>query len=124
MQSGAHLSASGSIGSWLSEEDRPIGAPLQGIRVVELASFVAAPSAGALLHDLGADVVKVEVPWGEVYRHSTAKMMGLDSDFGLAGPFQMSNHGKRSLALDLALPQAQALALGTSPHHRCPCMNQ
>ncbi|MFL2935936.1 MAG: CaiB/BaiF CoA transferase family protein [Myxococcota bacterium] len=85
-----------------------MSAPLQGIRVVELASFVAAPSAGALLHDLGADVVKVEVPWGEVYRHSTAKMMGLDSDFSLAGPFQMSNHGKRSLALDLALPQAQA----------------
>jgi len=85
-----------------------MSAPLQGIRVVELASFVAAPSAGALLHDLGADVVKVEVPWGEVYRHSKARMMGVDSDFDLGAPFQMSNHGKRSLALDLALPQAQA----------------
>ena len=85
-----------------------MGAPLDGIRVVELASFVAAPSAGGLLVDLGAEVVKVEVPWGEIYRHSTARMMGVDADFDLSAPYQMSNHGKRSLALDLALPQAQA----------------
>ena len=36
--------------------------PLAGIRVVEIASFVAVPAAGALLADLGAEVVKVEVP--------------------------------------------------------------
>ena len=82
-------------------------APLHGIRVVELASFVAAPAAGALLGDLGAEVIKVEVPWGEIYRHSTARMMGVDADFDLSAPFQMTNHGKRSLTLDLALPQAQ-----------------
>ena len=52
-------------------------APLAGIRVVELASFVAAPAGGALLVDLGAEVIKVEVPWGEIYRHSTARMMGI-----------------------------------------------
>jgi len=82
-------------------------APLEGIRVVELASFVAAPSGGALLADLGADVIKVEVPWGEIYRHSTPRMAGYDSDFPASAPYQMDNHGKRSLALDLALPQAQ-----------------
>ena len=49
-------------------------APLAGIRVVELASFVAAPAAGALLADLGAEVIKVEVPWGEIYRHSRAAL--------------------------------------------------
>lgn len=85
-----------------------MSAPLEGIRVVELASFVAAPSTGALLTDLGAAVIKVEVPWGEIYRHSTARMMGVDSDFTGSAPFQMTNHGKRSLTLDLALPQAQA----------------
>lgn len=84
-----------------------MSAPLSGIRVVELASYVAAPSAGALLVDLGAEVIKVEVPWGEVYRHSTPRMAGYDSDFGGSAPFQMDNHGKRSLAIDLALPQAQ-----------------
>ena len=84
-----------------------MSAPLSGIRVVELASFVAAPSGGALLADLGADVIKVEVPWGEIYRHSTPRMAGYDSDFAGSAPFQMDNHGKRSLAIDLALPQAQ-----------------
>jgi crotonobetainyl-CoA:carnitine CoA-transferase CaiB-like acyl-CoA transferase len=84
-----------------------MSAPLQGIRVIELASFVAAPATGALLVDLGAEVIKVEVPWGEIYRHSTARMMGVDSDFTGSAPFQMTNHGKRSLTLDLALPEAQ-----------------
>jgi crotonobetainyl-CoA:carnitine CoA-transferase CaiB-like acyl-CoA transferase len=83
-------------------------APLAGIRVVELASFVAAPAAGALLADLGADVVKVEVPWGEIYRHSLPRHAGYDSDFGLAPHFSMDNRGKRSVALDLELPAAVA----------------
>ncbi|HVN38404.1 MAG TPA: CoA transferase [Myxococcota bacterium] len=81
-------------------------APLDGIRVVELASFVAAPAAGALLADLGAEVVKVEVPWGEIYRHSLPRYAGYASDFPLAPHFQMDNRGKRSVALDLALPEA------------------
>src|SRR5215470_7527312 len=81
-------------------------APLSGIRVVELASFVAAPAAGALLADLGAEVIKVEVPWGEIYRHSLPRFAGYDSDFDLAPHFHMDNRGKRSVALDLALPEA------------------
>src|SRR5262250_2871289 len=81
-------------------------APLEGIRVVELASFVAAPAAGALLADLGAEVIKVEVPWGEIYRHSLPRYAGYASDFPLAPHFHMDNRGKRSVALDLALPEA------------------
>jgi len=83
-----------------------MAAPLAGIRVVELASFVAAPAAGALLADLGAEVIKVEVPWGEIYRHSQPRYAGYQSDFALAPHFHMDNRGKRSVALDLALPQA------------------
>ena len=82
-------------------------APLEGIKVVEIASFVAVPAAGALLADMGAEVVKVEVPWGEVYRHAMPKLAGFDSDFPAGAPYQMDNRGKRSLGLDLALPQAQ-----------------
>ena len=81
-------------------------APLEGIRVVELASFVAAPAAGALLADLGAEVIKIEVPWGEIYRHSLPRFAGYATDFPLAPHFQMDNRGKRSVALDLALPEA------------------
>ena len=81
-------------------------APLDGIKVVELASFVAAPAAGALLADMGAEVIKVEVPQGEIYRHSTPRLAGLQSEFSEAPHFQMDNRGKRSLALDLLMPGA------------------
>jgi crotonobetainyl-CoA:carnitine CoA-transferase CaiB-like acyl-CoA transferase len=83
-----------------------VQAPLDGIRVLELASYVAAPAAGALLADLGAEVIKVEVPQGEVYRHAIPKLAGIESDFSEAPHFQMDNRGKRSLALDLLMPGA------------------
>jgi len=82
-------------------------APLDGIKVVEIATFVAAPGAGALLADLGADVVKLEVAHGEVYRHSVPRMAGYDSDFPEAPHFQMDNRGKRSLTLDLTQTPAR-----------------
>ncbi|MDG2306230.1 MAG: CoA transferase [Candidatus Binatia bacterium] len=82
-------------------------APLEGIRVLELASFVAAPSAGALLADLGAEVVKVEIPDGEIYRHSRPRLAGIKHDFPEAPQFQMDNRGKRSLAVDLTREPAQ-----------------
>jgi len=86
-------------------------APLAGIKVVEIANYVAAPAAATLLVDLGADVVKVEVPWGDFYRFATPKRNGYDSDFPLSSNYEMDNRGKRSLALDLALPQSvEALA--------------
>ncbi len=82
-------------------------APLEGIRVVEIASFVAAPAAGALLRDLGAEVVKVEVPGGEIYRHSVPRMSGIRHDFSEAPHFQMDNRGKQSLTLDLTREPAR-----------------
>jgi crotonobetainyl-CoA:carnitine CoA-transferase CaiB-like acyl-CoA transferase len=86
-------------------------APLEGIRVVEVASFVAAPSAGALLADLGAEVIKVEIPEGELYRHTRPRMNGFDCDVDLSPAFEMDNRGKRSLALDLTRPEARAALL-------------
>jgi crotonobetainyl-CoA:carnitine CoA-transferase CaiB-like acyl-CoA transferase len=85
-----------------------MSAPLEGIKVVELASYVAAPSAGALLADLGAEVIKVEIPEGEIYRHSRPRLQGIKHDFPEAPQFQMDNRGKLSLALDLGKPQARA----------------
>jgi len=64
------------------------GACLDGIRVLDLASFIAGPFCPMLLADLGADVVKVESPDGDPFR------MAL---FGFVG----WNRGKRSLVLDL-----------------------
>jgi crotonobetainyl-CoA:carnitine CoA-transferase CaiB-like acyl-CoA transferase len=83
-----------------------MNAPLTGVRVVEVASYVAVPAAGALLADLGAEVVKVEVPKGEIYRHGRPSFSGYATDFPESPPFQMDNKGKRSIALDLKLPKA------------------
>lgn len=88
-------------------EAEKVTAPLEGVRVVEIASYVAAPAAGALLSDLGAEVIKVEIPAGEVYRHSVPRRLGYKSEFPEAPQFQMDNRGKRSLALDLNRPAAR-----------------
>jgi crotonobetainyl-CoA:carnitine CoA-transferase CaiB-like acyl-CoA transferase len=82
--------------------------PLAGIRVVEVAHYVAVPAAGALLADLGAEVIKVELPpKGEIYRRSRLKYAGYDTEFPEFPPFQMDNRGKRSILLDLVRPEAR-----------------
>ncbi|MBW2242184.1 MAG: CoA transferase [Deltaproteobacteria bacterium] len=88
-----------------------MNAPLADVRVVEIASFVAAPAAGALLADLGAEVIKVEVPGGETLRHARPKLLGWQSEFSEAPQFHMDNRGKRSLVLDLRKPEAREALL-------------
>ena len=77
-------------------------APLAGIRVVEVAHYVAVPAAGTVLADLGADIVKVELPSGEVYRHGRPSISGYECEFPENPPFHMDNRGKRSLARSTA----------------------
>ncbi|MFV0307489.1 MAG: CaiB/BaiF CoA transferase family protein [Desertimonas sp.] len=76
-------------------------APLDGVRVIEVSSWMAAPGAGAALADLGADVIKVEPPTGDIVR-------GLSRAAKDAPPldhsFQADNRGKRSIAVDLTRP--------------------
>lgn len=86
--------------------------PLAGVRVVEIANYVAVPAAGALLADLGAEVVKIESPpRGELYRRSRPRYAGYACDFDENPPFQMDNRGKRSLMLDLGRGEARAALL-------------
>jgi crotonobetainyl-CoA:carnitine CoA-transferase CaiB-like acyl-CoA transferase len=80
---------------------------LDGVRVVEVANYVAVPAAGALLADLGAEVVKIETPRGELYRRTRPKYAGYTTEFPENPPFHMDNRGKRSLALDLTHPEAR-----------------
>lgn len=70
-------------------------APLEGIRVVEYAQYVAGPLCGVLLADLGAEVVKVEPPSGDAYR----QVMPVAP--GVGRYFLPLNRGKRSVVLDL-----------------------
>ena len=87
-------------------------APLEGIRVVEIAHYVAVPAAGALLADLGAEVWKVELPpKGELYRRSKPRYAGYQSEFPEGPGFHLDNRGKRSILLDLTDPEARSALL-------------
>lgn len=76
-------------------------APLEGIRVLEVASWLAAPSCAALMADMGAQVIKVEPPEGDTYRRMYAAMLG--DDF-VHPCFQFDNRGKRGVCINLEDP--------------------
>eukprot|EP01051_Picozoa_sp_SAG22_P024956 SAG22_NODE_7166_length_768_cov_1.393124_1_plen_168_part_10 len=96
------------------------GAPLRGLRVVELASVMAAPVCAALLADYGAEVIKIEDPrGGDVVRswgkgddpaltadpalHATAE--------GGGSSFVQLNRGKKSVGLNPTAPEGKAILL-------------
>ncbi|MEK7216774.1 MAG: CoA transferase [Chloroflexota bacterium] len=85
--------------------------PLNGIRVVEVANWLAAPAAGVLLADLGADVIKIEPPTGDPWRYFQMESMGYDGPFPINYCFEVDNRGKRSVALDIGIPDGREAAL-------------
>src|SRR3990170_3952643 len=86
-------------------------APLQGIRVLEVANWLAAPSAAALMADLGAEVIKVEPPGGDIFRGFMLRSMGYDFDFAANYAFELDNRGKRSVTVSLDRPGGPELVL-------------
>jgi crotonobetainyl-CoA:carnitine CoA-transferase CaiB-like acyl-CoA transferase len=82
--------------------------PLQGVKVVELALWVAGPSAAAILCDWGAEVIKIEPPQGDPFRGWLTSMMG--ATLSTNPPFELDNRGKRSVALNLDNAEARAIA--------------
>jgi crotonobetainyl-CoA:carnitine CoA-transferase CaiB-like acyl-CoA transferase len=82
-----------------SRKSRELPSPLAGIRVLEVASWLAAPCAAALLADMGAEVVKVEPPEGDAWRHIRPDIAGFAGKENPA--FHLDNRGKRSIAIDL-----------------------
>jgi crotonobetainyl-CoA:carnitine CoA-transferase CaiB-like acyl-CoA transferase len=84
--------------------------PLEGLRILDIATIIAAPSAATLLGDYGADVVKVELPGaGDGARgfppHKEGKPLW----------FKVLNRGKRFITLDLRKPEGAALLLSMLP---------
>jgi CoA:oxalate CoA-transferase len=76
---------------------------LEGVKVLEFSQIIAAPFAGMLLSDMGADIIKIEPPSGEPWRLS-AQFIPLESKTYIS-----LNRGKRSLPLDLTKPEAQKI---------------
>ena len=77
---------------------------LKGIRVVEMATYVAAPSAAGIMADWGAEVVKIEPPGGDPIRKFFETFAGRSAVTG--NPiFELDNRGKRSIAIDPSVPE-------------------
>ena len=72
---------------------------LRGIRVLDFTAFVAGPYCTRLMADLGADVVKIEPPHGDLLRNVAPIRGGHSTYFG------QLNLGKRSLSIDIKTPQ-------------------
>lgn len=78
-----------------------------GLKVVDLATFIAGPSAAVILSDFGADVIKVEPPGGDAWRkgHKIPPQPQANDAY----QWHLANRNKRSITLDLKSPGAQAV---------------
>jgi crotonobetainyl-CoA:carnitine CoA-transferase CaiB-like acyl-CoA transferase len=96
-----------------------------GLKVVDLSSFIAGPSAAVILSDFGAEVIKVEPPHGDPWRH--ANKIPIQPQAEDAYQWHLANRNKRSIALDLKSPAAQQVIfelanwadvfIVNTPHH-------
>ncbi len=87
-----------------------MGRPLDGVRVLDFTRVLAGPHATRALADLGADVIKVEPPSGDLTRFSSPRVNGL------ATYFVQQNTGKRNVSIDLATPRGVELAATLADH--------
>lgn len=79
---------------------------LSGVRIVELAGYVAGPGACGLMADWGAEVIKVESRTGDPFRHFFA---GVGQDVVENRVFDADNRGKQSVVIDIGTPDGAAM---------------
>lgn len=82
--------------------------PLAGIRVVEMTTYLAAPSCGRMLAYLGADVIKVEAPGGDPWR-KLGSIYQIPHDDEVNPLFVLGNSGKRFVTLDLKTEEGREI---------------
>src|ERR1700746_926250 len=78
-----------------------------GLKVVDMASFIAGPAAAVMLGDFGASVVKVEPPHGDTWR--IGYKIPPEPAADVNHPGHLNSRNNRGLALDLKSPEAQAV---------------
>jgi len=81
-------------------------APFADLRVIDFSQVLAGPYTTRILAELGADVIKVEAPSGDLTRVIAPK-----HDRGQSGLYTWANLGKRNVCIDLSKPEGRALAL-------------
>src|SRR5262245_51169496 len=91
-----------------SDEQGQQHGPLAGLRVIDLTRMLAGPYCTMLLADLGADVLNVESPAGDLTR-SKGPYRADDRQRTIGGYFQSVNRNKRSVVLDLRDPSEREL---------------
>jgi CoA:oxalate CoA-transferase len=84
--------------------------PLTGIRVLDLTRVLSGPHAARMLTDLGADVIKIEPPDGDLTRFSSPRVGSM------ATYFVQQNVGKQNMSLDLSRPEGREILLGLVDH--------
>src|SRR5206468_3270197 len=83
----------------VTDDGVPLIGRVAGVRVIDAASFIAGPVATTIMADLGADVIKIEPPDGDPYRHRTGGPGVAESPYNYR--WIVDNRTKRGMALDL-----------------------
>ena len=87
---------------------------LEGLKVVEMATWVAAPGCAGVMADWGAEVIKVESPYGD-----TMRSFYPDTSDSPGNPvFTLENRGKKGVVIDITRPEGRNCLLYTSPSPR------
>ena len=82
------------------------GYPLQGVRILDMATVLAAPFSATLCGDMGAEVVKLELPQGNDALRGLAPVHGEHALF-----WKTANRGKKGISLDVRKPEGRAIFL-------------